>query len=117
VFANVRQCVLLKASTAQRFVNSVHPYMRVLNRHQMTAFNTLAIGGATATIPRITNVITCISPFHTIQEDDASSCSGTATATDDDVAVNAWLGPANTSSPCHTDPTHNLLCQVSAAQY
>jgi hypothetical protein len=63
---------------------------------------------------RTSRVSSCV---YTIQEDNASSSSGgsssAATATDDDVAVNAWLGPANTSSPCHTDPTHNLLCQVS----
>lgn len=27
--------------------------------------------------------------------------------------IKAWLGPKNTVSPFHTDPTHNLLCQVS----
>ena len=27
-------------------------------------------------------------------------------------AVNAWFGPANTESPAHTDPKHNLLCQI-----
>jgi lysine-specific demethylase 8 len=27
-------------------------------------------------------------------------------------AVNAWFGPAHTESPAHTDPHHNLLCQV-----
>jgi hypothetical protein len=26
--------------------------------------------------------------------------------------VNAWFGPANTESPAHTDPHHNLLCQA-----
>lgn len=30
-------------------------------------------------------------------------------------SVNAWLGPKGTCSPCHTDPTHNLLCQVFIA--
>ncbi|CAM9583128.1 unnamed protein product [Chrysoparadoxa australica] len=29
-----------------------------------------------------------------------------------EVAVNAWLGPAGTVSPCHHDPYHNLLAQV-----
>ena len=27
-------------------------------------------------------------------------------------AVNAWFGPANTESPAHTDPKHNILCQI-----
>jgi lysine-specific demethylase 8 len=28
------------------------------------------------------------------------------------LATNIWLGPANTVSPLHYDPGHNLLCQV-----
>lgn len=30
-------------------------------------------------------------------------------------AVNAWLGPAGTETPFHTDPYHNLLAQVRRA--
>jgi lysine-specific demethylase 8 len=27
-------------------------------------------------------------------------------------SVNAWIGPRRTVTPLHTDPHHNLLCQV-----
>ncbi|KOS17591.1 Lysine-specific demethylase 8 [Escovopsis weberi] len=31
--------------------------------------------------------------------------------------LNAWLGPARTITPLHTDGYHNLLCQVVGAKY
>ena len=32
-------------------------------------------------------------------------------------AVNAWIGGAGTVTPAHTDPEHNLFCQVVGSKY
>ncbi|XP_077282900.1 jumonji domain containing 5 [Arctopsyche grandis] len=45
----------------------------------------------------------CIPDYCCLHEDDTS---------DNTVDVNAWFGPANTVSPLHTDPKHNLLAQI-----
>ncbi len=36
---------------------------------------------------------------------------------EDDVEVNLWFGPAGTVSPLHTDPKHNILCQIFGEKY
>ena len=39
------------------------------------------------------------------------------TAKVDNPDLNFWFGPGGTTSPLHTDPKHNIFCQVFGSKY
>uniref|UniRef100_A0A914GXI7 JmjC domain-containing protein n=1 Tax=Globodera rostochiensis TaxID=31243 RepID=A0A914GXI7_GLORO len=42
---------------------------------------------------------------------------GAVIESDHDLTINAFIGPAGTVSPLHTDPRHNLFCQIRGRKF
>lgn len=74
-----------------------------------------------AQIPALKNDITIPDYCYTTPPDPdgaASRTAGLASARRlDEPLLNAWLGPKGTKTPLHTDPYHNILCQVVGYKY
>ena len=74
-----------------------------------------------AQIPALKNDITIPDYCYTSPPDPkeaAARTSGLASARQlDEPLLNAWLGPKGTKTPLHTDPYHNILCQVVGYKY
>ncbi|WPG99947.1 Hypothetical protein R9X50_00277000 [Acrodontium crateriforme] len=74
-----------------------------------------------AQIPALRNDIAI--PDYCFTLPPAADCAVRKTAGLKDVAqleepmLNAWLGPGGTKTPLHTDPYHNVLCQVVGYKY
>ncbi|KAL8780407.1 MAG: hypothetical protein Q9213_006492 [Squamulea squamosa] len=72
-------------------------------------------------IPSLRNDIAIPDYCYTVPPPLATSGSGAVgkppAAQLEEPLLNAWFGPAGTVSPLHTDPYHNILCQVVGKKY
>jgi hypothetical protein len=61
-----------------------------------------------------------LSPLHSLEPSSAQSPipnDEEHETADSQILLNAWFGPANTTSPLHTDPHHNILAQAVGRKY
>ena len=107
-----------RSYTDEGWGQTILPFRDFLNQYvEGSKIGYLAQHNLFAQVPALRKDIAIPDFCYAAPPGDARALYGNDTKKLDEPLLNAWFGPPGTISPLHTDPYHNILCQVVGKKY